>query len=266
MSKVSILMGIYNCNNPKELEDSVKSIINQTFTDWELIICNDGSIDNTLHILNQIAKMDNRIRVVSYNKNQGLAYALNYAYKFAKGEYIARQDGDDISYPQRISKQIEYLDKNNDIDFVGTIADVYDNNGIWGTFSLVENPQIHDFLWNSPFIHPSILMRRIAFEKAGLYRVSWETRRCEDYDLFMAMYSCGSKGANIQEKLYKYKVENGNKKYRKMRDRLEESVVRMKGFRKMNIGIKGIPYIFKPIIIGLIPQKIFGKIREKQYS
>lgn len=265
MAKVSIIMGVYNCRNLNELQESIKSIINQTFEDWELIICNDGSTDNTLNYLNEISKMDKRIKIVSYDKNRGLAYALNYAYNFSNGEYIARQDGDDISYPDRIKYEVEYLENNKDIDFVGTIADVYDDNGIWGTFNLPENPSKLNFLWNSPFLHPSILMRREAFERAGKYRMAWETKRAEDYDLFMSMYALGSKGYNIQKKLYKYKIINDNKKYRKMKDRLEEAVVRVKGFKKLNLGVKAIPFIVKPIIIGLIPQKLFGKIRKNQY-
>lgn len=266
MSKVSIIMGIYNCKNINELKASIDSIINQKFTDWELIICNDGSTDDTLERLYEIAEEDKRIKIVSYKENKGLAYALNYAYKYSKGEYIARQDADDISYSDRLEKEVEYLDNNKNIDFVGSIADVYDDNGVWGVYSLVEEPGKKDFLWNSPFLHPSILMRKHAFEQVNGYRVCWETRRAEDYDLFMRMYANNCKGYNIQEKLYKYKIENGNKKYRKMKDRIEEAIVRKKGFKMMNMGIKGVPYIFKPIIIGLIPQFLFSKIRERQYS
>lgn len=266
MARVSIIMGVYNCKNFNELQESINSIIKQTFKDWEFIICNDGSNNNTLEELNRMANLDERIKIVSYKENKGLAYALNYAFEFATGEYIARQDGDDISYITRLERQVKYLDENKNIDFVGSIADVYDDNGIWGTYPLVENPEKDDFLWNSPFLHPSILMRRNAFEKAGKYKVSWETRRAEDYDLFMTMYACGSKGHNIQECLYKYKIENSGKKYRKMKDRIEEAIVRKNGFKRLNIGIRAIPYILKPIIIGLIPQVIFGRIRKKQYS
>lgn len=265
MATVSILMGVYNCKDIREMEHSVESIIAQTFLDWEFIICNDGSTDTTLDSLNKLALLDSRIKIVSYEENHGLAYALNYAYKFATGKYIARQDADDISYSKRLQREVDYLNQHEDIDLVGTIADVYDKDGIWGTFYLNENPKKCDFLWNSPFLHPSIMMRREAFEKAGMYRVAWETKRAEDYDLFMSMYSCGSKGHNIQDKLYKYKIVNSNKKYRTMQDRVQEAVVRKKGFQKLKIGVKGIPYVIKPIIIGLMPQRLFCKIRKKQY-
>ncbi len=265
MAKVSIIMGVYNCENREELEQSVYSIINQTFKDWEFIICNDGSTNSTLNILKRFESIDRRIKVVSYEKNKGLAYALNYAYKNSSGKYIARQDADDISYPDRLMKEVKFLDDNLEYDLVGTFADVYDDNGIWGTFSVPEKPSKRDFLWSSPFLHPSIMIRGNSFEKAGCYRIAWETRRAEDYDLFMSMYANGCLGYNIQEKLYKYKIVNKYTKHRAMKDRLEEAVVRIKGFRKLNILLRGIPFICKPIIIGILPQCIFRKIRQKQY-
>lgn len=97
MVKVSVIMGVYNCKDKKMLKKSINSIINQTYSDWECIICNDGSTDNTLEALNNIAQVDSRIKIISYDKNKGLNYALNMCLKEAQGTYIARQDDDDIS-------------------------------------------------------------------------------------------------------------------------------------------------------------------------
>ena len=266
MPKISVIMGVYNCKDINLLNESVNSIINQSYTDWEFIICNDGSTDNTLDILNDIKKRDERIRIISYEKNKGLRYALNKCIEISEGEYIARQDDDDISDCNRLEKQLDYLENNVDISVVGCTAIVFDGINEWGKYKVPENPQNTDFYWNSPFIHPSVIMRKQDLIKAGCYRISKETRRCEDYDLFMRMYSLGMKGHNIQENLYKYKVTNGNKKYRPMKYRIDEAKVRFIGYKSMGILIKGIPYIIKPIIIGLIPQCIFKKITEKQYK
>ena len=263
---ISVIMGVYNCKDKKMLLDSVQSIIDQTFKDWEFIICNDGSSNNTLEILDEIAKLDVRIKIISYDENHGLAYALNECLKHAKGKYIARQDDDDISYPDRLQKQYDFISNHNEYAIVGTCADVFDNGGIWGAFMLEEYPAKNTFLWNSPFIHPSVLFEKDALIASEGYRVAKETRRCEDYDLFMRMYSLGYKGCNLQEKLYKYRILLDNGKYRPMKYRIDEAKVRYIGFKKMNLGIKSIPYIVKPIIIGLIPQKLFRKIRKKNYS
>ena len=266
MPKVSVIMGVFNCKDPKMLEDSVASIINQTYKDWEFIICNDGSTNNTLEILEKVAKLDSRIRIISYEKNKGLANALNYCLKYANGELIARQDDDDISLPERFEKQVAFLNKHKEYNLVGTIAYVYDDNGIWGSYALDKEPSKTSFLWNSPFIHPSIMVYKSDLFKIGGYRVEKETRRCEDYDLFMRMYAVGMKGYNIQEHLYKYKIiRDSENKHRPMKYRIDEAIVRFKGFMAMRIFWKGIPFIIKPIIIGLIPQTIFKKIKKKTY-
>lgn len=266
MAKISVIMGVYNCKNTDLLLKSVNSIINQTFKDWEFLICNDGSSDNTLSVLYEIAKLDNRIKVLSYDKNHGLAYALNYCLKHAEGEYIARQDDDDFSLPERFEKQVDFLDKNIEYDLVGSNADVYNDSGIWGKFIVDEKPDKKTFFWNNPFIHPVIMIRKNSIDKVNGYRVAKETRRCEDYDMFMRLYSKKMKGYNIQEKLYLYRIENDPKKcYRPMKYRIDEVVVRFKGYKNMGVLFRGFPYILKPVLIGLIPQRLFYQIKKKQY-
>lgn len=106
MPMVSVIMGVYNCENrEEELKRSVMSIVEQTYSDWEMLICNDGSTDTTFDLLNNIAKIDDRIRILSYSENKGLSYALNYCIRHSAGKYIARQDDDDISYPERLKNK-----------------------------------------------------------------------------------------------------------------------------------------------------------------
>lgn len=267
MPTISVIMGVYNCKDFELLRKSVKSIINQSYTDWEFIICNDGSTNNTLQELNNISKLDSRIKILSYDVNKGLEYALNTCLEVAKGEYVARQDDDDESYPNRFEREIDFLMNNHEYSWVSTIADVYDNDGIYGEYRLLATPDKHSFLWSNPFLHPSVIFRRTALESVGGYRIAKEVKRLEDYDLFMRMYAIGMKGYNIQEKLYKYKVQRDlKKKYRSMRDRINEAKVRYRGFKEMGILGKGIPYIAKPIILGLISTKLFNKITEKKYK
>lgn len=105
----------------------------------------------------------------------------------------------------RLEKEVMFLDAKQEYSIVGTLEDVFDNNGVWGKYTVPEKPMKNDFYWNSPFIHPTIMIRKNAYETVNGYRISQETRRCEDIDLFMMMYVAGFKGYNIQEKLYSYR-------------------------------------------------------------
>ena len=265
MPKISVIMGVYNCRNKELLRKSVESIINQTFEDWEMIICDDGSTDDTFDFLNILKKMDKRIIIIGYKQNKGLSNALNEALKKSNSKYIARQDDDDISYPNRLQEEIEFIESHPEYQIVGCIADVYDDDGIWGTFHLKEIPEAIDFMSHSQFLHPSVIMLKDALFTVNGYKTSWETRKAEDYDLFMRMYANGFRGYNIQKKLYKYKVVNGNTKYRKSKDYVQEFVVRYQDFKLLKLGIKSIPFVIKPILVALIPQSVFKLIKKNQY-
>ena len=265
MVLISVIMGVYNCKNISLLYESVNSIIGQTESNWEIIICDDGSTDNTLNELRKIEKLDSRIKVITYEKNHGLSYALNECIKVSKGKYIARQDDDDISLPNRFEIQLEFFKRHPEYSIVGSKAIVFDDNGEWGEYDVEERPTINSFLWTNPFAHPTVMFDAVALKSLGGYRVSKETRRCEDYDLFMRMYAKGYIGYNIQNNLYKYKIINGNEKYRPMKYRIDEAIVRWKGYKQLNLFPKGIFFGLKPIAIGIIPQKIFKIVRIKVY-
>lgn len=137
-----------------------------------------------------------------------------------------------------------------------------------GEYRIPEKPQRKDFLWNSPFLNPSMMFRAAVLKNINGFKVSTENKRAEDYDLFFRLYAKGYKGYNIQRKLFNYRIEiedEKNKKYRPMKDRINEAKVRIKGFKMLHMSIRGIPFVIKPVLIGLIPHQIFYKIRRKQY-
>lgn len=193
----------------------------QTFTDWELIIYNDGSSDNgkTSKFLDQINKLDSRIIFIDSIDNHGLAYAKNQLLAVAAGKYITAQD-DDVSEFTRLEKEVKFLDNNTRFDFVGTLASLFDKDGKWGHYKLPQVPDKNDFLWNSPFLNPSMMFRANVLKDVKGFRVASETKRAEDYDLFFRLYAKGYKGYNIQKKLFNYRIEieeEKNKKYRPIR-------------------------------------------------
>lgn len=263
-------MPVFNVENYTVLLDSVNSILNQTYKDLELIICDDGSTNLlTKKSLEKIAKLDNRIKLIGYKKNRGQAYARNKCIEISTGKYIAFQDSDDKSEPTRLEREIVFLSKNKEYSFVGTLANVFENDKVWGTFKVPKIPTKEDFLWNSPFLNPSMMFRANVLKKVHGFKVTKETRRAEDYDLFFRLYAKGYEGYNIQEILFNYRIDIENEKhqkYRPMKDRINEAKIRYNGFKLLNLGLKSIPYIVKPIIIGLIPTNIFYKIRKHQYE
>ena len=118
MPKISVIMGIYNCAST--LPDAIDSILSQTYTDWELILCDDGSVDDTYAVAEEYQiKYPEKIRLIKNESNSGLPKTLNNCLAVAEGTYIARMDGDDISMPDRFEKQIRFLEENPDkIDLV----------------------------------------------------------------------------------------------------------------------------------------------------
>lgn len=249
--QISVIMGTYNpCID--DLNRAVESIVNQTFESWELLICDDGSDNDVYSRIKSLEKLDERIKCLRHDNNFGLSAALNKCIDNAAGRYLARMDDDDISLPERFVKQFEFLELNDAYDWVGCEADLFDANGIWGKASRPEKPDNRNFLHSSPFIHPSVMFRSRVFDDNTRYSVSGITARCEDYELFMRLYGMGYKGYNIKEILLQYR-EDGYLLKRSMKYCFYEMLVRIQGFRRLKIlQLRYVPYIFKPIVVGLV--------------
>ncbi len=258
---VSILMGIYNTPDPRILQKAVESIRRQTLTDWEWIICDDGSTDTTCETIQTLIRGDDRIRLIRNDINKGLAASLNHCLKYAEGKYIARMDADDGCDSHRLEKQVKFLDEHPEYHLVGSAAKLFDEGGVWGQRRMPELPGKRDFLWGSPFIHPTITIRREALLQVNGYRVAKETRRTEDYDLFMRLYEKGYQGYNLQEELYCFREDKTARKRKKYRYRMDEARVRWKGFRRMGLMPGGLVYVIKPLIVGLIPYPVLVWLR-----
>lgn len=254
MPKVSVIMGVYNITDKPVLEKSINSILNQTFTDFEFIICDDGSNDNTLDVVKDVCQNDERVIFLKNEKNMGLAYVLNKCLKNAKGEYIARMDADDESALNRFEKQVEFLDSHPDYGVVTSNANVFDSTSIWGELKYSEEIKKEDFLMNNPIVHGAVMVRKSVYDMAEGYRDIPMTYRVEDYDLFMRIFAKGIKIHTIQEKLFNYREDKKTQKRRKYKYRINEAKVRHYGFKLLGLYPKGIIFVIKPLIVGLLPQ------------
>ena len=263
MPRVSIISGAYNVANVFSFHASMSSILAQSFEDFEYIICDDGSEDSTWELLCEYAKKDKRIKLLQNEKNMGLAFSLNRCIEVSTGEYIARHDLDDYSHKERLAKQVEFLDNNKDISLLGTQAYLFDKNGIWGKEHFPLSVGKKDFLFTSPYQHGAMMIRRNALLEVGCYRVAKETRRAEDYDLFMTMHTKFN-GANLDELLYYFCEDDSSLKRRKYKYRIDDVKVRFRGFKRLGLMPKGFFYAIKPIFVGLIPAKMLNKLKKKR--
>lgn len=264
MPRVSVIMGIYNSNNEEMVKSAIDSILNQTFKDFEFIICDDGSTDGTYELVKRLTKHDDRVILIQNEKNSGLAYSLNHCLSVAKGEYIARMDADDISLPERLEEEVRFLENHNEYALVTSFADLFRDKDIWGIKKVPQTPQKQDLLFGPPFVHAAMLMRKSVLDDLNGYKVSKETLRTEDYDLWMRMYALGYKGYNIQKSLYQIREDKNTYKRRAYKYRLDEAKVRYKGFKALGLMPKAIPYVIKPLIVGLLPQKFLSVLRKEK--
>lgn len=261
---VSVIMGVYNERNREQLELAIGSILSQTLEELEFIICDDGSEPSCLQMLREICARDDRIRLYCHEANQGLAAALNTCLSHARGEYIARMDGDDISKPERLRRQWEYLESHPAYALVGCSADLVDETGVWGKRDLIAYPEREDFLFGSPFMHPTIMVRHAVLDRLGGYCTEDFALRTEDYELFMRLYEMGERGHNMPERLFCYREDRNSYVRRKYRYRLREFQVRRRGFARLGIDVGNKRYIIKPLIVGLIPGWLMKRYRRRK--
>ena len=203
--RISVLMCVYN--GEEYLREAVESILNQTFSDIEFIIVDDGSTDNTETILDSFD--DPRILRSRNNENIGLTRSLNKGLAMARGEYIARMDADDISLPERLAAQVAFLDEHPEIGVLGSAVQVIDARG--SLIRVLRYPTTHEFfLWSlcfySPIAHPTVVFRRTAVEHVGGYDDALLAG--QDRDLWQRL-STAARFANLPEVYLLYRVHPG---------------------------------------------------------
>ena len=202
--KVTVLMSVYN--GEKYLNEAIDSILGQTFKDFEFLIVNDGSTDKTGEILESYN--DPRIKAINNKKNIGLTKSLNKGLKISKGEYIARMDADDVSMPERLEKELEFLEQNRNVGLVGTDYLFINEKGkvvhivkcLNGSRELKEK-----LLEGNQFVHGSVMLRRECIDKVGTYRE--EFKFAQDYDFYLRIAEVYDV-ANISEPLYKWRIDS----------------------------------------------------------
>lgn len=259
---ISVLMGTYYRRTETGLlERSVSSILNQTLSNFELLISDDGSTKDARILLEQMACQDRRIRLIRRGHLYSLSEKLNACLCQAKGTLIARMDDDDFSFPDRFAKQAAALEAHPDAAYVGSNVELYRSGTLIGARVLPERPSVKDFFFTQPYVHPSLMFRRDALLSVGGYSESPHCLLCEDYDLLLRLYAKGFQGMNLQENLLAYTLPDTAKGNRKMRHRWNEAVTRFYRYKELKVLPWAFPYVVKPLAVGLIPEPVLRKLK-----
>ena len=260
--KVSIIMGIYNCS--ETLDEAIESIINQTYPNWQMIMCDDGSLDNTYEVAAKYVTQDpERFVLIKNETNQGLNKTLNNCLALADGDYVARMDGDDISLPTRFEKEVEFLNSHPEFAIVSTPMIMFDETGDWGrTSKPIPEPTIMDFVYHTPFhCHAPCMIRREAYLNVEGYTVDKRLLRFEDCNLWFKLYGEGYRGYNLSEPLYKMRDDHNAISRRDAKTRMRGVYVLYTGYKIVNMPKKYYFHLIKVfcrnVLIVFLPKSVY---------
>lgn len=262
--KVSIIMGIYNCEDT--LPAAIDSIVNQTYDNWELVMCDDASTDDTYNVANSyVEKYPDKMVLLRNAENMRLSYSLNKCLEKASGPLIARMDGDDISKEDRLAVQVDYLLNHTEYQVVGTAMQRFDENGYHDIMHPKQDPDRMTMRVGTPFFHATIMTYKYVYDKLNGYTVLERTKRAQDHDLWFRFYSVGFSGNNIDKALY-YVRDDGNAiRRRTAKGRIESFKTTVYGYKLLGFPKR---WLLKPAMLTfikcLVPYKIIEWNRNRK--
>lgn len=260
---ISILMGIYNCQDT--LDEAIESILNQTYTGWKMIMCDDASSDNTYAVAEKYAiKYPDKFILIKNEKNMGLNYTLNHCLQYADTKYVARMDGDDISLPKRLEKEIDFLEENPQFAIVSAQMEYFDEQGTFGKSTTSGEAFAEDIVKGTPFCHAPCMVKKEAYDAVGGYSVSKKLLRVEDYELWVKMYAKGFRGYNLPEVLYKMRDDRNATRRRKFGYRINEAYVRYLAVKRLGLKKKNLIYVLRPVLVGILPTPLYTYLHKRR--
>lgn len=250
--KLCVLMATYN--DERYIAAALDSILSQTYGNFELLVVNDGSSDGTAAILHEYSSKDDRVRTVDCDKNTGLASALNLGLRHTVAELVARMDADDVALPDRLEKQVEYLEAHPEIDVLGTFSEDIDDLGN-RTGRIRRMPLGAEknaaLVWTNPVIHPTIMFRRDRIMRLGGYNGA--LRRRQDYDLWFRVVAAGMKIDNIPEVLLLYRETVDTYRKNGPRAMWEQAKIGLRGCRMVHARPLAYLGVVFPFLASLMP-------------
>jgi glycosyltransferase EpsE len=261
MKKVSVILSAYN--SEKFLERALKSILEQSMNDFQLILTDDGSSDATREIISDYSESDSRIYACYNDQNMGLTANLNHSIRLSKAPLIARMDADDIALPFRLERQVTFLEENPTIDILGSAAIDIDENE--NELQLRKSPEMHEDIIRllpkaNPMTHSSVMFRRESLAGIGFYNESYRTT--QDYEMWFRAAAAGLKFHNLEEVLLHYRMDDNYHRRKSFRYRMLDCKLRLEGFRHIGLPIHKYHYSLIPLILGLLPGEVYDRIKK----
>ncbi len=260
MPRISVLMGIYNC--APTLQEALDSLYAQTYQDFQIILCDDGSKDDTYKIAEENAKKHDNIILIKNDRNRGLNYTLNHCLEYADTEYCARMDGDDISIPERFEKEINFLESHPEYAIVSTPMIYFDEQGDFKKGKGGYEPSKEECAQHTPFCHAPCMVKTEAYKAVGGYSVDNKLLRVEDYHLWIKMFAKGYRGYMMAEPLYKMRDDRNAKLRRNLNNRIHEMYVKKIAIQKLQLPKWNYVFCLKPIILGILPNFIYNSLHK----
>lgn len=254
--RISVLMGIYNCE--PYLQEALDSLYTQTYQNFKIILCDDGSTDNTYEVAKTNAEQHSNVFLIRNERNMGLNYTLNHCLEYADTEYCARMDGDDISLPTRFEKEIKFLDENINYAVVSVPMIYFDEEGDYRKGIGRGEVWANDFVHGSPICHAPSMFRTEAVKSVGGYTVDEKLLRVEDYHLWFKLFAKGYKLYMMNECLYKMRDDRNAVARRNWISRRNEAYVKILGFRMIGLPWYKLIYALEPIVKYIMPSFIYN--------
>lgn len=261
--KISVIMAVYNLE--KTVDKAIQSILDQTYTDWVMIICDDGSTDGTYEIIKGYEeKYPDKFIIIQNDGNKKLPYSLNHCLEYVETDLVARMDGDDWSAPDRFEKQVDFLNKHPEYDLVGTGIAVNDGEKNIGAIIRIPIPTKETMLKENAFSHATIMTYKRVYDALGGYSLDPTVLRVEDVDLWCRFLAAGFKGYNLPDESYVILEDENAVKRRNFRARLNSAKTRSRGYRLM--GFRGLtcmkPYAI--VLIAFLPTGVYRWLHERR--
>ena len=258
--KISVIMAVYNCE--KTVEKAIDSILSQTYQNWVMIICDDGSTDGTMEIVRRYeANYPGKFVIIQNEKNSKLPYSLNHCLQYVQTDLVARMDGDDWSTPDRFEKQVAYLTAHPECDLVGTGIAVSDGEKTLTTIVQPAMPVPEDMLKITCFSHATIMTYKRVYDALEGYSLDPSVERCEDLDLWFRFFEKGFCGRNIPDCLY-YILEDTNAvKRRDLKNRLNTAKTLMMGYKRLGLhGFACYKKAYLQVLLYFLPIGLYKKL------
>ena len=253
-------MGVYNCE--KYLLQALGSLYAQTYQDFQIIICDDGSTDATYEVACREAAAHSNIVLIRNEQNLGLNATLNRCLEYADTELCARMDGDDISMPSRLKTEVAFLDEHPEYAIVSTPMKYFDDGGVFRVGKGGWEPREKDIPKGTPFCHAPCMVRTEAYKAVGGYSVSDKLLRVEDYHLWIKMYAKGYRGYMLDEPLYMMRDDRSAANRRNFKARVNEARVKAIAIKTFRLPVWNYIYCLKPILLGILPSGIYSRLRQ----